>query len=69
MIFGRNVEQDEMRCCVQERQLAFLFLELSPLLVVNLNLCPFCNSSTFWIIFIFLGRNVEQDKMGCCLQE
>ena len=40
-----------------------------PFLCLNLILCPFCNSSTFWIIFILLGRNVKQDETTCCLQE
>ena len=29
MILGSNVEQDQMMCCIQEWQLAFLLLELS----------------------------------------
>ena len=62
MLFGRNVEQDKMKCYVQERQLWLSYLwSYLPFLCLNLILCPFCNSNTFWIILILLGRNVEQD--------
>ena len=42
--------------------LAFLFLELSPLvLFLKLISCPLCNSNTLWNILNVLGKNVEQD--------
>ena len=34
MILGRNVDQDEMTCCIQDWQLAFLLLELSPFVFI-----------------------------------
>ena len=45
--------------------LAFLPLELSPLLAFDLISCLLCNSNTLWIILILLGRNVEQEEMMC----
>ena len=68
LIFGRNIEQGEVRCCMQERQL-WLSYFWSYLPCLNLISCPFCNFKTFWIILILLGRNVEQDKMTFCVQE
>ena len=41
--------------------LALILLELSPLLVFNLDFL----SSTLWVIFIILGKNVEQDETEC----
>ena len=31
--------------------------------------CPLCNLNTLWNILMILGRNVDQDKMICCVQE
>ena len=49
--------------------LAYLLLELSPLLVLNLISCQLCNSNIVWIILILLDRNVDQDETTCCVQE
>ena len=53
--------------------LPYLLLALSPFLIFDsdyaLILCPLCNSNTLWNIFMILGRNVEQDKMMCLVQE
>ena len=50
--------------------LAFLLLELSPIvLVLNLILCPVYNSNTLGNILMVFGKNVEQDKMTCGVQE
>ena len=49
----------------------FLLLELSPLLVFEFDfLSLLCNTNTLRNILIILnGKNVEQDKMTCCVQE
>ena len=53
--------------------LPFLLLALSPFVMSDsdypLLLCPLCKSKTLWIIFMVLGRNVEQDQMTCRVQE
>ena len=55
--------------------LPFLLLVLSPFVIFDndyaliLILCPLCMSNTLWNIFMVLGRNVEQDKTMCCIQE
>ena len=50
--------------------LAFLLLELSPLLVFEFDfLSLLCNTNTLQNIMRMLGTNVEQDKMMCCVQE
>ena len=49
--------------------LAFLLLELSPLLVFEFDFVLLCNSNTLWIILILIGRYVEQDETTCCVQE
>ena len=53
--------------------LPFLLFALSPIVIFDsdcaLILCPFCKSNTLWNIFMILGRNVEQDKMTCHVQE
>ena len=70
IIFGRNGEQDQMRCCIKERQLWLsYFWGCLSFLCLNLISCPFCYSNTFWIILILLGRNVEQDETTCYIQE
>ena len=70
MILGRNVEEDEMTCCIQEWQLwlSYFWSYLS-FLGLNLILCPLCNFNTLWIILILLSRNVEQNEITCCVQE
>ena len=70
MILGRNVEQDEMACHVQEWQLwlSYFWSHLH-FLCLNLISCSLCNSNTLWIILILLGRNVEQEQTTCCVQE
>ena len=50
--------------------LAFLLLELSPLLVFEFNyLSLLCNTNILWNFLMILGPNVEQDDMKCCVQE
>ena len=50
--------------------LAFLLLELSPLLMFEFDfLSLLCNMNTLWNILMVLGTNVEQDEMMCCVQE
>ena len=53
--------------------LPFLLLALSPFVIFEsdyaLILCPLSKSNTLWNIFIILGRNVEQDKTMCRVQE
>ena len=72
IILGRNVEQDQTMCQVQE-WLPSLLLALSPFVIFDtdnpLILCPLCKSKTLWNIFIILGRNVEQDQTMCQVQE
>ena len=66
MVFGRNVEQDEMKCPRQEWPLPFLLLTLSPFVIFDsdyaLISCPLCKWNTFWNILVKLGRNVVQDS-------
>ena len=31
--------------------------------------CPLCSLITLWNILMILGRNVDQDKMTCCIQD
>ena len=76
MILNRNVEQDQMTCCVQEWRmttLPLLLLALSPFVISDrdypLILCLLCKSKTLWNIFMILGRNVEQDQRTCRIQE
>ena len=45
--------------------LAFLLLELSPFLHLNLISCPLCNLNTLHNILMILSRNVEQDETAC----
>ena len=65
MIFGRNVEQDQTTCCLQEWQLCLSnFWRYLPLLNLTVIIhwfrsCPLCKSKTLWNIFMILGRNVE----------
>ena len=51
----------------------FLLLPLSPFVIFDSDhawiLCLLRDSNTFWNILMVLGRNVEQDKMTCCVQE
>ena len=69
MILGRNVEQDETMCYVQEGQLWLsYFCSYSPS-CLNLFLCPLCNTNTLRNILMILARNVEQGKMTCWVQE
>ena len=70
ILLGRNVEQDETTCCIQEWQLWLsYFWSYRPFLCLNLILYPLCNLNTLHNILMILGRNVEQDKMTCHLQE
>ena len=70
MILGRHVEQDKTMSCTRITTLALLILELSPfVLFLKLISCPLCNSNTLQNILMVFGRNVEQDKTMCQVQE
>ena len=70
MILGRNVEQDQTTCRIQEWQLWLsYFWSYHPLFYLKKIWCPLCNSNTLWNILMVLGRIVEHDQMTCCLQE
>ena len=66
MTLVRNVEQDEMMCCVQEwqRWLSYFWTYL-PFWCLNLISCTLCNT----LHKILMILNVEQDKTTCHLQE
>ena len=53
--------------------LPFLLLVLSHFSIFDsdyeLILCLLCKSKTLWNIFMILGRNVEQDKTTCHMQQ
>ena len=53
--------------------LPFLPLDLSPFIIFDsdyaLILCLLCKLNTLWNIFMILGKNVEQDKRMCRIQE
>ena len=64
MVFGRNVEQDETMCRVQEWQLFLTFGVIFRCYIWHdyaLISCLLCKSNTLWNIFMILSRNVEQD--------
>ena len=74
MVLGRNVEQDQTTYQVQEWQLCLsYFWRYLPLLYLTVVIHWFrvrsVKSKTLWNIFMILGRNVEQDKMMCLIQE
>ena len=70
MILGRNEEQDQTMCLVQEWQLCFCcFWSYHPLFYLKKISCPLCNSKTLRNISMVLGRNVEQDQTTCRVQE
>ena len=73
MILGRNVEQDQTMCHVQNDTLPFLLLALSPFLMSDndypLISCLLYKSKSLWNNFMILGRNVEQDQTTCRVQE
>ena len=70
MILGRNVDQDEMTCHIQDWQLWLsYFWSYHPLFCLKKISCPLCNSNTLWNISMVLGRNVEQDQTTCPIQE
>ena len=53
--------------------LPFLLLAFSPFVIFDsdytLVSCPLYKSNTLWNIFMIFGRNVEQDKTTCRVQE
>ena len=59
--------------CTRMTTLPFLLMALSPFVIFDsyypLISCLLCKSKTFWNSFMILGRNVEQDKMTCRIQE
>ena len=70
MILGRNVDQDEMTCRIQDWQLWLsYFWSYHPLFYLKKNLCPLCNSNSLWNILMVLGRNVEQVQTPYRVQE
>ena len=70
IILGRNVEQDQKMCRIQEWQLCLsYFWSYHPLLYLKKISCLLCNSNTLWNILMVLGRNVEQDQKMCCIKE
>ena len=70
MILGRNVDQDEMTCRIQDWQLWLSYVwSYRPLFSLKKISCPLCNSNTLWNISMVLGRNVEQDQTTCRVQE
>ena len=74
MVLGRNVRTGlEDVSCKRMTTLPFLLLALSPFVIFDsdyaLILCPLFKSNTLWNIFMILGRNVEQDKITCHVQE
>ena len=70
MMLGRNLNQDEMTCCIQDWQhwLSY-FWSYHPLFYLKKILCPLCNSNALWNSSLVLGRNVEQAQMTCHVQE
>ena len=72
MVLGRNVEQDQTTCCVQEWQLYLsYFWRYLPLLYLTVIMHWFGvrNLNTLLNILMILARNIEQDKKTCCIQE
>ena len=63
MILGRNIEQDEMKCCIQDWQLLLsYFWSYLHFLCLNLISCLLSNSNTLHNILMILCRNVEQTR-------
>ena len=70
MIPGRNVDQDELICHIQDWQPWFsYFWSYHPLFYLEKILCLLCNSNTLWNILMVLSRNVEQDQTTCRIQQ
>ena len=70
MILGRNVEQDQITCHIQDWQLCLsYFWSYLPLFCLKKISRLLCNWNTLWNISVVFCRNVEQDQMTCCLQE
>ena len=73
MVLDRNVTGLEDLSCTRMTTLSFLLLGLSPFVIFDsdyaLISCSLCKLNTLWNIFMILDRNVEQDKMTCCVQE
>ena len=57
MILGRNVDQVETTCCVQEGLLWRFYFWSYLVLFVNMISCPLFNSNTHWHILMVFGRN------------
>ena len=59
--------------CTRMITLPFLLLALSPFVIFYsdhvLILCSLSKSTALWNTFMILGKNVEQDKMMCHIQE
>ena len=55
--------------CTRMRTLAVLLLELFPFVLFEVDFMSALYSNTFWNILMVLGRNVEQDKTTCHIQE
>ena len=61
------------RCVTYKNDISAFLLALSPFVIFDsdyaLILCLLCKLNTLWNIFMELGRNVEQDKTKCHIQE
>ena len=72
MILGRKVEQNKRHVMYKNDNSAFLTFGVPPFVIFDsyypLILCPLCKSNTLCNIFMILGRNVEQDKTMCHVQ-
>ena len=73
MILGRNVEQDQMTCHLQNDNSAFLTFGIISLSYVwqwlSIDSCLLCKSKTLWNILMILGSNEGQDQTTCHIQE
>ena len=69
MILGRNVEQDETTCHIQEWHIWFSYFVVTSPSCLDLILYPLCNTNTLRNILMILCRNVEQDEITCWVQE
>ena len=72
MVLGRNVQQDETMCRIQEWQLCLsYFWRYLPLLYLTVIMHWFhvrSVSQILWNIFMILGRHVKQDETRCRIQ-
>ena len=69
LILGRNVEQDEATCHIQEWQLWLSYFWSYFLCFVWHRFCVRFVTRILWNILVVLGRNVEQDQTTCRVQK